>query len=270
MKQAILFALLCLVISVGQAQRVPSWMNELPKAGNNTYVYVRESGEGATLDAALNQAMARVFQTTANRLGQPFDSQKINSALQTGTHYEVIATQYNIPINKVDQYDTRLKDNTYHVFVLCQVACAGNIQPVWDNMTRSGEAHNGVALLKSVFIPGLGQMGKGYYGEGIATLLGETLLVGSAVGCYFMAQNQLNIMNDYTTTYADYTAARNTYRTLQTTSYIAWGAAGALYIYNLVRATTMQPKHASGLAFAPSLNSAPATLSPSLSITLSF
>ncbi len=32
-----------------QAQRLPSWMNELPKPGNNTYMYVREAGEGTTL-----------------------------------------------------------------------------------------------------------------------------------------------------------------------------------------------------------------------------
>ncbi len=265
-----LITLLCLATIACQAQRVPSWMNELPKPGNNTYMYVRESGEGTTINDALNQAMARVFQSTANRLGQPFDSQKINSALQDGTSYEVLSQQYNIPINKVDQYESRLKDGTYRVFVLCQVAVAGNVQPVWEALERQGESGNWTALLKSAVIPGLGQMGKGYYGEGIVTLLGELALIGGGVGCYYLAQDQLQTMNSSNITFDQYTAARNSYNTYRTTSYIAWGAAGALYVYNLVRAVTMQPKRSQVLAFEPSLIATPSSLAPSLSLTLNF
>lgn len=265
-----LITLLCLATIACQAQRVPSWMNELPKPSNNTYMYVRESGEGPTINDALNQAMARVFQSTANRLGQPFDSQKINSALQNGTSYEVLSQQYNIPINKVDQYESRLKDGTYRVFVLCQVAVAGNVQPVWGTLGRQGESGNWTALFKSAVIPGLGQMGKGYYGEGVFTLLGELALIGGGVGCYYLAQDQLQTMNSSNITFDQYTAARNSYNTYRTTSFIAWGAAGALYVYNLVRAVTMQPKRSQVLAFEPSLIATPSSLSPSISLTLNF
>ncbi len=265
-----IFTLLCLATFVCQAQRVPSWMNELPKADNETYVYVRESGEGSTLNDALNQAMARVFQSTANRMGQPFDSQKINSALQSGTNYEVLSQQYNIPINKVDQYDTRLKDGTYRVFVLCQVARAGNVQPIWGEMKRGGESNAWTSLLKSTVIPGLGQMGKGYYGEGIMTLLGELALVGGGVGCYYLAQDQLQKMNSSSISYADYTAARSNYNTFRTTSYIVWGTAGALYVYNLIRAATMQPKRSQTVYLEPSLIAVPASVNPSISLTFNF
>lgn len=252
-----------------QAGREPSWLTTLPKAGNETYMYVREAGEGATYNDAFNQAVARVFQSTANRIGQPFDGQKINNALQSGTTIEYISRQYNIPINKVDDYEVILKDGSHRVFVLCQVAVAGNIQPQWDIYRPEGDISNSTALFRSL-IPGLGQIGKGYTGEGVVTLLGEVALVGGGLGCYFMAQDRLHTMNDYTTTYNDFDAARKSYRTLQTTSYICWGAAGALYIYNLIRSYTMKPKSFSAVVWEPSLISVPNSVAPSLSLTLSY
>lgn len=64
--------LICLVATLNcEAKREPAWMRELPKPGNDTYIYVRESGEGTTVEIALAQAMVRVFQSTANRLGSP-------------------------------------------------------------------------------------------------------------------------------------------------------------------------------------------------------
>ena len=262
-----LFVMFSLLALQCQARREPSWLSTLPKAGNETYMYVRESGEGASLNEALNQAIARVFQNTANRIGQPFDGQQINSALQKGTSIEYISRQYNIPINKVDQYDVQLKDGSYRVFVLCQVAVAGNIHPQWDNYRPEGDISNGTALFRSL-IPGLGQMGKGYTGEGVVTLLGEVALVGGGLGCYFMAQEKLNTMSQ--ATYDEFTAARDSYNTLQTTSYICWGAAGALYIYNLVRAYTMKPKSYSAVVWQPSFIATPNSFTPSMSLTFRF
>lgn len=253
-----------------QAQRLPSWMNELPKAGNSTIIYVREAGEGATLTEAHNQALLRVFQTTANRLGRPFDVQSVDKALAGGDDYQTLSRQYNIPINKIDQYDEHLKDGTYRVWVLCQVAINGNVSPQWEEMKREGEANNWTSLAKSAVVPGLGQMGKGYTAEGALTLGGELLFVGTGVGCYFMAQQKLAVMNDATTPYADWSTAHNDYSTLQTVSYIAWGGAAVLYAFNLYRAFAMQPKRTSGLAFAPSMLPTDDGLTPTISLTLKF
>lgn len=271
MKKIIVFAIMMVTLGVMcHAQRVPSWMNELPKAGNSTYVYLRETGEGTSYTAALNQALARVMQSTANRIGQPFDSQQINAALQSGTNYEVISSQYNIPINKVDEYDVRLKDGSHRVYVLCQVAASGNVRPQWESLERAGESNNWTALAKSAVIPGLGQMGKGYYGEGIVMLAGEAALVGTGLGCYFIAKNDLDIMKNYSTSYTDFAAARKEYNTLHTTSRIVWTAAGVLYAYNLVRAFTMQPKSTDRFVMEPLLMSAPQGLTPALGLTWRF
>ena len=245
-------------------------MRELPKPGNETYIYVRESGEGATVNDALAQAMVRVFQSTANRLGQPFDSQKVKNALLSGTDYRVISQQYDIPVNRVGIYSTKLKEGTYWVYVLCQVASMGNVTPVWDRVGMNSRTANWVALAKSTVVPGLGQMGKDHFTEGLITLVGECALVGSGIACYNVAQNQLDIMRTPDISVDDFVAASNKYSTVQTVSYISWGMAGALYLFNLIRAFTVQPKSNYDLSFQPTLIATPNNVSPMVGITLRF
>ena len=231
-------------------------------------MYVRQAGEGSTLTEAHNQALLMVMQSTANRIGRPFDIQAVDRALAGGTDYQTLSAQYNIPINEVDQYESRLNDGTYRVWVLCQVAVAGTIQPIWEDLRRAGEVNNWVSLAKSAVVPGLGQMGKGYTAEGWFTLGGELLLVGTGVGSYFMAQQQLEIMRDANTSYADWNTAQNSYNTLRTVSYIAWGGAAVLYVFNLYRAYSMQPRRTSGLAFAPTLMPTNFGITPGVSFSI--
>lgn len=251
------------------AKRLPSWMHELPKPGNNTIMYVRQMGEGESLSQAHNQALLKVMQSTANRIGRPFDIQEVDAALTGGSDIQTLSRQYNIPINEVDQYESKQNDTCYHVWVLCQVAAAGNIAPQWETLRREGESNNWIALAKSVVVPGLGQMGKGYYAEGALTLTGELLFVGAGTGCYYMARHQLEVMRDPATSYADWNRARNAYNTLRVTSYIAWGCAAGLYIFNLYRAYSMQPRRAD-VVFAPSVIPTEDGYAPSLSLTYNF
>ena len=265
-----LFVILLLWASVAAwgSKRLPSWLHELPQAGNSTIMYVREAGNGATLTEAQNQAMLLVMQSTANRIGRPFDIQSVDKELSGGSDYQTLSRQYNIPINKVDQYDERLGDGTYRVWVLCQVAVSGNVQPQWETLRREGEVNNWTSLAKSVFVPGLGQIGKGHTAEGAFTLIGEVALVGGAVGCYYIAQDKLNLMRDPSTPYNDWSAAQNSYNTLRTTSYIAWGGAAVLYVFNLYRAYAMQPRKASGVALVPALVPTSAGIATSVSFTI--
>lgn len=269
-KRNILFLFLLTLTLCCQAKREPSWMRELPKPGNETYIYVRESGEGATINDALAQAMVRVFQSTANRLGQPFDSQKVKNALLSGIDYKIISQQYNIPVNRVGVYSTQIREGTYWVYVLCQVASMGNVTPVWDKVGMNSQTANWVALAKSTILPGWGQMGKDHFAEGLVTLVGECALVGGGIVCYNVAQEQLGIMRTPGVGVDAFAAASSKYSTVQTLSYVSWGLAGALYLFNLIRAYTAQPKTNFDLTFHPSLIAAPYSLSPSVSLTLRF
>lgn len=267
------YLLLALALPFCAEAQAPLWTHTLPKAENSTFVYVREQGIGTTQQEAVNIAMTRVFQTTANRIGQPFDSQNLSEALQRGTPLEVISQTYNIPVNKVCDYTEILSNGSYRVYVLCQVAVSGAVDVLYEPFVRCldpGEGGGWTAVLKSAFVPGLGQMGKGRMGEGVATLVGEVALLGGAVGCYYMAQDKLNVMRDPQVSYSDFTDAQKNYNTLQKTSRILWGAAATLYAFNLIRAATMKPKYHDGVALAPSVMSAADGFAPSLILTFNF
>ena len=122
-------------IALACAQVVPAWVFKMPVPGNNTYLYSVESGTATTELEARNQAIVRVFQTMALRLGMPVNSQAISKAVQQGEAIEVISTSYNLPINKVCEYTERVMGGDFRVYVLCQVARAGNIMPQWDVFT---------------------------------------------------------------------------------------------------------------------------------------
>lgn len=251
----LLFAAICLFATI-QAQDLPAWVTKLPKAGNGTYMYVKESAVGNTENEARNQAIALVFQTTANRLGQAVSSSAVYEAVQQGVDLEVISQEFKIPINKVCEHKEILKDGKVRMYVLCQVAQVGNITPVWDDFRGCEERKqykDGVALVESIFIPGLGQMSKRHYGEGAVTLVGEVLLVSAGFGTYFVAREELNIMRTPNISYEQFSQAYKTYNTMRTTGYVVWGAAAAFYIYNLCRAYTLQPKYKNSLSVHPAI-----------------
>lgn len=270
MKRAILFLFLLGATFCAKAQSLPAWTMQLPKAGNGTYMYVCEYALGDSESQARNQAMVRVFQSTAMRIGQPVSSEAIFDAAQKGKDFEVISQDYNIPINKVCEYSERLKNGMYRVFVLCQVATAGNVAPQWEvynGCQNIKQYKNGIALVESIFIPGLGQMSKRHYGEGVLTLVGETVLVSAGFGCYFVSREMLNIMRSPDVSYSNFANAQKTYNTMRTTHYIVWSAAAALYVYNLCRAYTMQPKYKSTLVVHPAIMPTPHHTSYGIGLT---
>ena len=142
-KQIILVIALLMIGIASSAQKLPDWIINKPSPTNSTYLYVVESATGQTEMEARNRAIGEVFRTTAMRIGQPIDSEEINRALQRGTEYYVISSQYNVPINKVCEY-TDNKTSPCRVYVLCQVAKAGNIRVEFDDFNACYEGANKV------------------------------------------------------------------------------------------------------------------------------
>ena len=103
-----LFLLFTLLIASSASAQLPTWTKILPKAGNSTYIYCCEYAIGNTENEARGQAIARVLQTTAYRLGQPVESSKVFEAVQRETNVEVISRQFNVPMNKVCEYPEKL------------------------------------------------------------------------------------------------------------------------------------------------------------------
>ena len=131
----VLLAVFTISVSAQQPKKPeyrPDWIYNAPHPGNSTYFYVVDQGEGSTKREALNQAIARVFQSTANRLGQFVSTDEINEALQAGTSYEVIGRNMKIPVYKVCEFAIQNKDKTWTMYILCQVAKSGNITPEFE------------------------------------------------------------------------------------------------------------------------------------------
>lgn len=273
MKRAVLLTILLLLAVCAKAQSRPAWTVKLPKETNSTYLYVCENAIAGLEKDARSQAIARVFQSTAMRLGVPFDSQKVFEAVQRGTELSVISRQYNIPIYKVCEHTERTGQN-YRVYVLCQVAASGNIAPQFDYSFRGcydvRQYNNWVALAKSLFIPGMGQMGKRRYGEGVFTLLGEVALVGGAIATYYVGRERMSQLASGSLNYQDYIAMQKEYSTLQTANTALWSAAAALYVFNLIRAVAVQPNYRQTAFVEPSYITTPQETIPSIGLTLKF
>ena len=259
----------------------PDWVFEAPRPGNATYVYVVEHGEGNTKREALNQALGRVFQSTANRIGQAISTDDINKAVQAGTDYEVIARNMKVPINKVCEFPVQdTLTNSWTMYVLCQVAKSGNITPEFeatnectkhkrydeykkkwqqyqDSIAAAEQQHeedllkaqkkeilksNGRSLVASTFIPGMGQMLKKQGGSGAAFLISELALVGGGTACYFLGQEQVKTMKSIGTSYESYQRAKKMKNIYDISMYSAFGVCGAVHIANMVHAWIVKDK----------------------------
>ncbi|MBR1769525.1 MAG: hypothetical protein IJ748_03615 [Bacteroidales bacterium] len=249
-----LFSMFILMFSLIAKAQEPDWIYHLPKAENNTYLYVKESATSYSESDARNVALQKIFQSTAMRIGQPFDSEKVFSDIQQGKGIEVISNTYNIPIYKVCEYSYMMRDGRYKVYILCQIAKSGNIRvdfTHFNNCEKVKRYSNTLSFFQSVFIPGLGQMSKRHYTEGLLTLSSELVLAGAGTYLYFFAQNQLDIMKKENVSYSDFSNSQDKYNTFRKDSYIVWAIFGIVYVFNLYRALTLLPNYKETFAFTP-------------------
>lgn len=242
MKKIILIELICLfALSAhinGRTIR-PDWMMEKPAATNNTYRFEIISGMGPTQEIALQNAKDNIHESYIGRLGQSVTASDKGVKKNTDVYeipYIIACTPY---------YEN--KDNMWYAYLLCQIAVDGIVNPRFDDFRQCNsytkyndyvKKKNAAALAASVFVPGLGQMTKRHFGEGIGTFLGEAALIGGGVAMLQLAKPQKTIMDDISgnVDYDTFMAAKNKYNTYRYTSYGLFGAAAVLYGVNLWRA----------------------------------
>ncbi len=251
MKRCLLPVILCLLSLCASAQR-PKWITTPPRADNDTYIYKVVSGTGFTIGEAKTKAFKEAIREAGASVTLP--------AISDNTDIQLLPQTYNIPIRiECHPYTTIVKrgpeKDKYIVYLLCKVAQKGNIQVDWGrNFNKCNEEYSdGNALLFSAFIPGLGQIQKRRYGIGFITLLGEGGLVGAGTYCYLSAQNKLDVMHSENVSYTDFTKARDDYNKLKDASYVIWGVAAGLYVFNLITAYKITPHSKDGITFAPTV-----------------
>lgn len=283
MKKYLLFLLCLFSVSLyaqkseRRLERFPDWVFEKPIPENGTYIFVVEHGDADTEIEARNQAMGLVYRNTIQRLGLSIDMNDINNAIRNGDEYGSQFEKLNVPVHKVCEYVSRKtesnnRDYKYRVYVLCQVAKAGNIYPNFVAYTdcykseRYKEIKNTIETRKrderrkldtksvfaSIFLPGTGQILKGHKAEGALTMIGDLGLLGGGIATYFVAKDKIEHLKNDVLDYQAYNKLTGEYNALRISSYAMFAAAGALYIFNVYRAYALEPKD-SRIAFYPTL-----------------
>lgn len=251
----VLLASVALCVSAQQSQKPeyrPDWMYQIPNPTNSTYLYVVEHGEGNTEREALNQAIARVFQSTANRIGQFVSTDEINRAVQSGTNYDVIGRNMKVPIHKVCDFSVQNSyTSKWTVYVLCQVAKAGNVTPDFDyvhaNTACSSRAtynaqmqqyeqsqmNSRKKIIAMSFVPGMAQIKKGSVGKGVGFIASEVALVGGVVATeclqrYYAQQLTMTHHTALQQKYAQYANICNITRN------VCIGGVAAVYVWNVI------------------------------------
>lgn len=126
-----------LLLSIQTFAAPPRWLNRSPKPDNDTYYYVIESATATTEEAAFNKAMGLVLQQSIMSLGLPFNSKQVEAAITTGALESKMA-EWKIPVRRVCTYRQGLESGGVRVYVLCQVAVAGNIEVYFTDFRHCG------------------------------------------------------------------------------------------------------------------------------------
>lgn len=310
MKKLSILLILLLGVLSGWAQMKkpvfrPDWIFSAPKAENATYLYVVEHGEGNTKREALNMALARVFQSTANRIGQPINTDEFNRAVQSGSDYSVISRTMKVPVNKVCEFPVQNEDETWTMYILCQVAKSGNLTPEFEtseqctkhtfydarlkeyndqlsqmradsinNLKKNNAKMGAAATAASIFIPGSGQMLKGHYGAGVGFLLSEIVLCGGGTFLYFWGQkNEKGLLQNYNSSVEAYDAYQSNSKTKKICDIgmlSCFGAAAVLHVANIIHAGCIKDRRHPSLSFSPSITPTPNSTAYGLAMRYNF
>lgn len=126
-----------LLLSVQTIAAPPRWLTRLPRPSNETFYYLKESATATNDAVAYNKAMGLVIQQSIMSLGLPYTSKQIEAAISTGTLESTMA-EWKIPVRHVCTYRQGLESGAVRVYVLCQVATAGNIDVQFDDFRHCG------------------------------------------------------------------------------------------------------------------------------------
>ena len=252
-----------------EGKPVPNWlMGKTPEPDHYSYYYKVFEGVSTDVDAARNQAIVQAFQQALAFVSTTVNSADVYEAIAKGTSLKVVSETFSIPIYFTCEFYKKLPDDKWHYWMLCQIAIRGNIDPhfnthftecnthnIWDHKRdsviqagiKAQKREDGIALVESFFIPGLGQMMKGsahgkqsWMVEGASTLVSEVALFSIGAGCYLGAKKQQRLSNEWGIDYDTYTKAVKQKKALMGTSYAFFGLAVALHGFNMYRAYTLR------------------------------
>jgi hypothetical protein len=226
----------------------PKWLHKLPTPTNSSFQYELQTSMSQSVDNArekcLNQLVANsgvkngVVALTESNSNKIFNQKWLNGKLtETNdvtmeTHTSLKGSEQKLYVNKVAEY-WRYKHGMYTLSVVYAKSELGQT-PLFDNVILT-DKYGARGFIRSLIIPGWGQMYKGSTVKGAMILGGTAVLAGGIIFTESMRKDysdkrlrthDATLIKSYTSKCDNWRAARN----------ITIGAAGALYIYNLMDA----------------------------------
>ncbi|MBQ9638957.1 MAG: hypothetical protein IJV22_05320 [Bacteroidales bacterium] len=127
--------MLCANHLMAQDSERPSWLLTTPTPGNSTYYYRVTHAEAPTYEKAYAKAFAMAIMESSWKLGVVVDKKDDVAALERGITASINTSdmQMRLPLNKVCEWRERSRTSAgTHLYVLWQVAVAGNIKPEFE------------------------------------------------------------------------------------------------------------------------------------------
>ena len=231
------------VLSKSESMR-PAWLaNRLPRPTNATFHYQLTEAEGKTLDEARQACLQQLSDYVAHswkisgKSSSDIQAEETDGLYKENSlftfHYEVDGGTVDVLATKYDEYWEQVyypggsRYRCYALFGVADVAA-----PDFDRLTFTRK-YGARGLVRSMFIPGWGQMYKGSTVKGVCILGGEALLAGGIIVAENLRSSYVKKMKEqpqhlqtYNTKADNWSNARN----------VCIGAAAALYLYNIVDA----------------------------------
>ena len=260
MRSFILIILCLFSVSVLEAKKKsdpykPKWVtHKLPESKSGTYSFINSYGEGTTLDAARQKALAnlssrleverglRVSSVLSSKMKETFSSIEDENGFTETTEIDMVVEErgkeINIICRVVDEYWEKDR-NGYKIYVLYTVA---------DKKTYGGSYNDkiivtskyGAAGFLSV-IPGAGQFYKGTNLKGTAIITSEVAAIAGILVCENTRSSYRKKMIEQPKYAAEYNSRMDTWETARN---VCIGAAATIYVVNLIDAfCTKGAKH---------------------------
>ncbi|MCX6169995.1 MAG: DUF5683 domain-containing protein [Ignavibacteriales bacterium] len=222
----------------------PNWIQNPPlqSSGYGTFYYKVASAEDIDAASARISAIATALYEGALKIGLFVNLDEIKSAIKK-KGIPGASVDIKLPINIVCDYTESLfTKRGYKVWVLCQVAERGNIDPNFENFndcypTTLITGFN--ALWRSIVVPGWGQLYKNDSFKGISFMVGS---IGGLAGGLILKQLSIDATNKALS--ARTQAVRDFYnnesKNYDTYSKISLITAAALYIWNVIDAVAVK------------------------------
>lgn len=246
MRYSIMLAILLLVFSINIVSQQPNWIKnppvpESPEAG---FFYKVAMAEGVTESEARINALSSIYYEAALKLGLPVTLDELKKNLyNSGIPGSSIDLQ--IPINKVCEYSfPLLKKRGVRIYLLCQVAIAGNRNPAFEQFTDCfpTDLNVGVSsVFRSLIIPGWGQFHKGQSFKGGVFLLGTIGLTAATLYAEMKREDNFNKAQSSNLSYdvKEYSDRAEKWKNFRNIT----GIVGiALYVYNVFDALSSKPE----------------------------